>query len=135
MSVPYRFWAKVNKTDTCWLWLATKSHDGYGHFRVGRKMVYAHRYLYEVTVNTVPKGLELDHICRTRHCVNLNHLEPVTHKENMRRSLFVRAPKTHCPRGHEYSKENTRVYKNLKNCRTCNRIRALREYHERKNRK
>lgn len=83
-SVEERFWAKVNKTESCWLWTASRTRDGYGQFQIGKsKMVRAHRFCYEMLVGPVPKGLMLDH--RTtclRRCVNPSHLRLVTNKQN-----------------------------------------------------
>jgi hypothetical protein len=81
-----RFWRKVNKTETCWLWTAGKAYWGYGWFGVAhRTPVLAHRYSWELANGPVPEGLELDHLCRVTACVNPAHLEPVTHAENVRR--------------------------------------------------
>ena len=71
----------------CWLWVAMLGSGGYGRFKVGNKNVYAHRLSYEHHVGAIPEGLDLDHLCRTRCCVNPTHLEPVTRKENIRRGL------------------------------------------------
>ena len=107
----------------CWLWTASDNGRGYGTFRVGEKMVRAHRYAYERWVGPIPKGLQLDHLCRVRCCVNPDHLEAVTCQENLLRGETVpaaNAAKTHCPQGHEYNEENTYVYLNgRRHCRTC----------------
>lgn len=86
-----RFWPKVNKTDSCWLWTGAKTGAGYGMIREvghGGKMLMAHRVAYELLVGPIPEGLFLDHLCRTPLCVNPAHLEPVTCRENMRRGLL-----------------------------------------------
>ena len=94
-----RFWKKVEKTDTCWLWTGTKRSDGYGRFfRTGAKLsTPVHRYAYELLVGTIPDGLTIDHVyaygCRNRHCVNPNHLEPVTRAVNTHRAAEVRRAK------------------------------------------
>ena len=121
-----RFWAKVDKSGDCWLWTGAKSSAGYGSFRVGRGGVGAHRIAYELAVGPIPAGLELDHLCRVRHCVNPNHMEPVSHSENTHRGETVaasNAAKTHCPQGHEYTDENVRRGRLMKygyrQCRIC----------------
>lgn len=130
-SLQERFWEKVNKTETCWLWTAS-SVDGYGGFRVGEKMQRAHRVAYEWEIGRVPDGLELDHLCRTRLCVNPAHLEPVTRQENVIRGAGLaakNASKTHCLRGHEFSEAN--IYRQpstplKRRCLICKRTRAAR---------
>lgn len=103
-----RFLTKINKTATCWLWIAGKNiRDGYGKFWLDNKLKSAHRVSYEFFKGPIPEGLDLDHLCRVRHCVNPDHLEPVTAYENMRRSPFFNGNKTHCIRGHEFNKRNT----------------------------
>lgn len=120
-SVEQRFWAKVNKTETCWFWTATLNNRGYGEFgRFG----LAHRYAYELLVGPIPIGLTLDHLCRQPACVRPDHLEPVTLRENVLRGKGWsgrNAIKTHCPQGHPYDEVNTRWYRNQRNCRVCSR--------------
>jgi hypothetical protein len=82
-----RFFSRVNGTpDGCWLWTAhVNPRTGYVQFRIGGrsgKMVLAHRWSYEHFVGPIPDGLQIDHLCRVRHCVNPSHLEPVTAREN-----------------------------------------------------
>lgn len=112
-----RFWAKVEKTDTCWLWTACCNDRGYGLFSVAGRLVQAHRFAYELLVGPIPEGLELDHVrdrgCRHRRCCNPAHLEAVTHAENVRRSdatlTSIAAAKTHCRHGHPFDAANTYV--------------------------
>lgn len=78
-----RFWSRVNKTDSCWLWTGSDNGVGYGQFyRAGGKKTYAHIFSYELHKGPIPAGLSLDHLCRVRNCCNPNHLEAVTHREN-----------------------------------------------------
>lgn len=92
LAVPIekRFWEKVKKTSTCWNWIACKDIDGYGRFHVGPKLVGAHRYSYELHKATIPKDLVIDHLCRNHACVNPDHLEPVTDRENRRRGIILK---------------------------------------------
>jgi len=118
----------------CWIWLKHKDNNGYGRIWANSKTLRAHRVSYETYVGPISEGLELDHLCRVRHCVNPLHLESVTHAENMRRGDHSNkgknnAIKTHCLRGHEYTEENTYRYKNGRYCRACNSIRAFANYH------
>ncbi|WP_249139118.1 DNA (cytosine-5-)-methyltransferase [Actibacterium sp. MT2.3-13A] len=82
-----RFWSKVEKTESCWDWTAALNEKGYGIFWSNDqdRSVRAHRFAYEQIDGEIPDGLELDHLCRNRKCVNPAHLEPVTGKENTRR--------------------------------------------------
>jgi len=81
-----RFWSKVNKTDTCWLWTASKFSDGYGQFWVDGKMKRAHKVSWLLAGNTIPDGLILCHaphsVCGNRHCVNPAHLRTDTRTAN-----------------------------------------------------
>lgn len=79
------FWGKVDKTEECWLWGGTINLEGYGSIKRNRKRLVAHRVSYEELVGPIPQGLVLDHLCRVRHCVKPDHLEPVTIKENVLR--------------------------------------------------
>lgn len=115
----------------CWRWQLAPDKDGYGRITVqidGKgKQRPAHRISYIAFRGEIAPGLEPDHTCRVRDCVNPWHLEPVTHAENIRRSPLVgihsgrhNAVKTHCPRGHEYNAENTRFRPGKgRDCRRC----------------
>jgi len=130
-TVQERFWPKVDKVDKagadgCWLWIASTTAAGYGQLSVGTTMRYAHRLSYEWLIGPIPAGLDLDHTCRTRRCVNPDHLEPVTRSENNRRGLLsaLRPEPMACPQGHVYDEANTYVNpKGSKVCRTCTRNR------------
>lgn len=71
----------------CLIYNGCKTHHGYGHVKDDGKMRMAHRVVYEHHNGPVPEGLELDHLCRNRACVNHEHLEVVTHKENVNRGI------------------------------------------------
>lgn len=121
-----RFWAFVNKTDTCWLWTGARERGGYGRFALTHhKGVLAHRFAYELLIGPIPEELDLDHVhprCTHKHCVNPAHLEPVTRGENNRRRSAVQ---THCKRGHKFTPENTYRAPGspiIRRCRECQRI-------------
>lgn len=121
-SATDRFWAKVDKRDDgCWLWTGVRNWGGYGFFYVDANCFgkAAHRFAYETEIGPIPEGLQLDHLCRNRQCVNPAHLEPVTQQENIRRGNGGAhwAAKTHCPKGHPYEGDN--VYINPKGSREC----------------
>ena len=83
---PVRWIVKDAGYDTpCWLWQWNTTWDGYGTMRAGGKIVYAHRYYYIQKFGDIPPGMQLDHLCRNRRCVNPDHLEPVTHRVNAQR--------------------------------------------------
>lgn len=114
----------------CWEWTAGRTTGGYGAVRMPGTASAAHRAMYVLLVGPVPDGLHLDHLCRVRHCVNPDHLEPVTQAENNRRAA---AAVTHCPRGHAYTESNTyRRNRGSRDCRACNRDRANARYRSRK---
>jgi hypothetical protein len=117
------FWQRVDKTADCWLWSGSYylSHgkQRYGTFR-GKRV---HRIAYELLVGPIPPRLVIDHTCRNTLCVRPDHLEPVTNKINILRGnsfSAINSSKTHCPRGHEYSSENTRIRPHgYRGCRAC----------------
>ena len=98
MTLEARFWSKVDAGGDCWLWTAYTDDDGYGRFQVAGAVERAHRYAWQIMVGPIPDHLELDHLCRVPACVNPDHLEAVTHAENMRRGKRQRAAV--CSRGH-----------------------------------
>lgn len=117
--------SKVDKKgeDDCWLWLGARSAEGYGRIRINRHYYWVHRWIYEKLRGPIPIGFQIDHLCHVTLCVNPNHLEAVTPRENVLRSTSTaakNAKKTHCPRGHEYTEQNTRTSSARKRyCRAC----------------
>lgn len=134
--VEERFWEKVNKDASggCWEWIASVTANGYGQFAVSKtEVARPHRWAYEALVGPIPEGLQLDHLCRNRRCVNPAHLEPVTARENTLRGetrAAANAAKTHCPLGHAYDEANTFLYQGRRTCRTC-RLETKRRYNAR----
>jgi len=130
-----RFWAKVQKTETCWLWTASLNRSGYGKFHASGRFAFAHRWSYEHFIRQIPDGLVIDHLCRVPACVNPDHLEPVTHQENILRGTAPSAKlamATHCIHGHEFTPENTYIRPNgNRSCRTCLRSRSMQWNRER----
>lgn len=124
-----RFVTKYEIAPTgCWLWTSVIDGEGYGDFWDGSKNLDAHRWSYEHHVGAVPPGLHLDHLCRVRHCVNPDHLEPVTAGENVLRGVgpsAVNAAKTHCKRGHPFAGRNLKIIATTgeRRCRECARLR------------
>ena len=133
-----RFWAKVDCNGpipvrrpglgACFVWTASKVR-GYGHIKIttGRTVI-AHRWIYEELVGPIPEGLTIDHLCRNRACVNVEHLEAVTNEVNVRRGEAISvqyARRTHCRKGHPFDLLNT-VYRKggWRVCRVCRREQA-----------
>jgi hypothetical protein len=121
----------------CWLWMGNTAPNGYA--KVGRRhdgggwtTANVHREVYKIVIGEIPAGLDLDHKCRVRCCVNPSHLEPVTRQENMRRMSAAgfsnrqkMLSKTHCKRGHAFDEGNTRWFPSpatgrpARQCRAC----------------
>jgi hypothetical protein len=126
-----RFWSKVALPNEqgCMLWLKGANRDGYGNFRLPTGCTGAHRVAYVLAYGPVPEGMEVDHVkakgCTNRHCVAPDHLEAITHAENVRRGELgaARRAKTHCPQGHPYNEENTYRHNGRRSCRACRRER------------
>ena len=120
---------RVKITDSCWLWTGCTNNDGYGSIRIGGKNVRAHRVSYYLFKGRIKKGLEIDHICRVRNCINPNHLRQITTKENILAGVGAgaqNARKTHCPQGHEYP---PRKPGKDRHCRPCNAKMKRDRYH------
>lgn len=127
--IAVEFWKRVTPDDGCWLWQGVLNDRGYGNMYLGYyKMGSAHRVSYEINVGPIPAGLQLDHLCRNPPCVNPAHLEPVTPRENIRRSTAPSAlnmVKTHCVAGHPLSGPNLRV--NAAGHRICHQCKLDRQ--------
>ncbi len=110
----------------CWLWLGPKDRKGYGRTYYGGRNWSAHRLFYAAFKGFIFPGLQIDHLCRVRNCVNPNHLEAVTPRENNLRSPCVSTlniGKPSCIHGHPFTKENTYIKPNgRRNCWTCKRL-------------
>jgi hypothetical protein len=127
-----RFWARVQKTATCWLWTG-ETRSGYGRFAIyeggRRRRINAHRWIYGQVVAPLVNGLEVEHLCHTPLCVRPGHLDQVTPWENQKRGFSpwaINARKTRCEHGHPltdeanlYRRPDGRGYQ----CRECIRIR------------
>jgi hypothetical protein len=118
-----RFWSKVGFTEGCWIWLAGRFSEGYGAFFFEGQNVGAHRMAYELLVGPIPEGMQLDHLCRSRACVNPQHLEIVTQLENIKRGVRQNAQrnKTHCTQGHLLIGDNVLKTAGRRTCRPCRR--------------
>ena len=130
-----RFWSKVEKTDTCWLWTGAKNGDGYGSFWFDGGSQLVHRLSWQNEVNDIPKGLIIDHLCRNRACVNVEHMELVTIQDNNQRGKLgdLRPVQKYCKRGHERTLDNlyfgkSRSGKITSACKRCNLDNSKRRY-------
>lgn len=134
-DLPVRMLEKIRiMSGPCWVWWGGRTSAGYGQITIKGRPIPAHRFVYEMLVGPIPRGLVLDHICRNTSCLNPDHLEPVTVGENLRRGfgvMAVNAKKTHCIRGHAFTPDNTLVTSHQRRCITCSRARHA-EYRARK---
>jgi hypothetical protein len=128
LPLELRFWLRVDFGPYCWTWTGGRmgARKAYGCITVQRAPRAAHRWSYEFCVGPIPRGLQLDHLCRNTLCVNPDHLEPVTQQENNRRSTSPsaqRARQVACFRGHPFDDANTYWWRGHRQCRTCNQLR------------
>ncbi len=132
-----RFWKKVNKNGPipaacpelgpCWLWTGARASNGYGNFWDGKRYVSAHVFSYELAGGRIQKGYERHHHCLIRLCVNPSHLQSVEGRFHPDAAPTIQRNRTHCPRGHEYSAQNTYIRRPCKSkpnstartCRAC----------------
>lgn len=108
----------------CWVWQGILTWKGYGEFKSEGRKFAAHRWAYQTYVGVIPHGLQIDHLCRNRACVNPGHMELVTPRENTLRGFgpsALNARKTHCKWGHPFDEANTRYVKRGRECFECKR--------------
>lgn len=130
-SAESRFFAKVRQLGDCWIWVASKDQSGYGMFSDANSrsksahthIERAHRWSYTFLRAEIPDGLQLDHLCRNRACVNPWHLEPVTHLVNWERGISpwrLNDLKDECLQGHPFTPDNTYHHpQGSRVCRAC----------------
>lgn len=121
-----RFWSKVLKTESCWIWQGTTDRRGYGHFAVNSHPVKAHRFAYELVTGPIPDGAHLMHSCDNPPCVKPAHLSLGNNSLNMQDSVAKgrhwQTRKTHCKNGHLFDEANTRIAPSgQRHCRACDR--------------
>ena len=119
-----RFWRNVQVTEKCWNWTASCGSGGYGQITYKGKHLQAHRVSFEWKKGKIPESFQLDHLCRNRKCVNPDHLEPVTSRENTLRGCSVSATvirEKRCPKGHT---EFYQLKSGVRACLICRRSRT-----------
>ena len=114
----------IDASGDCWEWTSHLNTAGYGQVGFFGRRTLVHRLMWEALVGPIPLGLEMDHLCRNRRCVNPDHLEPVTSSVNSQRG-YLNPPhvwKSHCLRGHPFTGDNIYLYPNgNRACRACRR--------------
>lgn len=133
-----RIMARVQVTESgCWEWTGARNALGYGKIGVRddqgqNQNCYVHAVVWETRVGPLPSGLELDHLCRNPPCCNPDHLEPVTHQENLRRGGQARRLRIAvCRRGHPYGDPPKLDVRGQRVCLICKRVSSL-DYYYRK---
>ena len=128
--------AHVEKTDYCWNWTGW-TDNGYGRICHQYTRTSAHRFVYELYNGEIPKGLQIDHLCRNRKCVNPEHLELVTCKENIHRGqghAGIHFRMKRCINNHELIGHNLYITPDgRRQCRQCGKLRGL-KYRKKKRR-
>lgn len=132
--------ASPEPTSGCWLWEGgSKGSNGYGGVWYEGRNHYAHRIAVLLSGRQIPPGIQVDHLCRVRCCINPAHLDLVTNQENARRgetgvrSAALRRAVPHCTHGHPYDEANTAYTKaGYRKCRACDRLQAKARYHSSK---
>ena len=144
VPIPVRIADRIDVGD-CWEWTGGLATNGYGRIRFDGRVQAVHRIVYELLVGVIPEGLDLDHLCRNRKCVNPDHLEPVTRSENLRRGYLGGNTRgmqwDYCDRGqgpHRMEGNNILMRRNgrdsglHRSCRECRNIQQRRNYAKRK---
>lgn len=111
----------------CWLWTQGINAEGYGDLVWDGRGARAHRVFYQLYRGPIPSGLTLDHICRVRHCVNPDHLRPLSNRDNILAGVSpvaVNASKRCCLRGHDdWVVLPGKFGRTRRECLTCRKIR------------
>ena len=121
--VDLAFWLKVYPRGDCWEWRGKRQYQGYGIQQLLGSMLFAHRYAYTLTRGSIPRHLQIDHLCNHPWCVRPSHLVATTGRNNVLRGqspTSINSRKTHCCRGHAFTEANTirRKYAQ-RGCRIC----------------
>lgn len=119
----------ISPKGDCIIWKGS-TRDGYGRIKFKGKQTQVHRWFYQIMYGKIPGKLDIDHLCRNRACLKLEHLDPVSRKDNRGRGLLG-VLKTHCANGHPWNKENTEVRLSeggIRRCSICRRISERRHY-------
>lgn len=127
-----RFFAKVDKSDYCWNWTGTISIKKYGSFSFNGKMMLAHRFAWILENGDIPSNLVIDHICRNRSCVRVEHLRLVSNRENILCGVGASAKnfaKTHCKHGHAFEGDNLVMEGTRRRCRACRKASGMKWLH------
>ncbi len=115
----------ITNEQGCWIVQTSLDQDGYYIASYRGKAVRAHKKIYIILKEEIPKGMVTDHLCKNRACCNPRHIEIVTSRENIRRGISANRNKTHCPKGHKFTLENTYIEKakpnhsSSRHCKIC----------------
>jgi hypothetical protein len=128
VNTPEKFWSLVEPSGFCWYWKGRLTSEVYGAWWFESKTRPVHVISWMLLMGeTPPKGMHVDHLCRTRNCVNPDHLEIVTPTENSLRAMRPKMARTECVNGHAKSDPRSRFADGTKRCRQCVLVRQHRE--------